>query len=180
MKIIAISGSLRRESFNTALLRVAAAQAPADVDVTVWPLDDVPLFNADDEAANGFPPAVENLRREVGAADGLIIASPEYNYSVTGALKNAIDWLSRGADSPLNFKLTAILGGGGRSGTRRAQAHLRDMLQHNSVAVLTEPEVYVAGVRHAFDADGNLTDPSVAADIRKLVAALVDRIRSSA
>lgn len=176
IRIVAISGSLRRRSYNTALLRAAAEQAPAGVDVELWPIGDVPMYNGDVEAAGGFPEPVARLRAAVAGADGLLLASPEYNRSVTGALKNAVDWLSRGPDSPLDRKPAAILGGGGRSGTRLSQTHLRAVLRHNEVAVVADPEVHVARVRHAFDANLTLTDESVAAKIRQLVAALVDLI----
>lgn len=150
--IVAISGSLRERSFNTALLRYAATIAPEDVRIRLAAIDALPHFDSDLEL-HGLPATVKALRNEVAQADGLLIATPEYNFSVPGVLKNAIDWLSRHPDSPLDDKPTAILGAGGRSGTSRAQRHLREILTHNDVRVLTEPEVLVKGAWAHFDED---------------------------
>ena len=114
--ILGISGSLRRGSFNTAALRAAARLAPDDVEVRVLTLHGIPMFDPDSEERDVRRPAVLEFREAIRAADGLLIATPEYNFSITGALKNAIDWASRGgADSPLNGKPAAILGAGGGS-----------------------------------------------------------------
>ena len=174
LKIVAISGSLREGSFNTALLRHAAATAPTGWAVSIAGIDALPHFSQDLERA-GFPTPVVELRRQVAEADGLLIATPEYNYSVPGVLKNAIDWLSRHPDSPLDGKPTAILGAGGRSGTARAQRHLREIFEHNDVQVLAEPEVLVKGAWGHFDEDGR-PDPSTAQAAEDLVRALVESI----
>ena len=103
MRILGISGSLRRRSLNTAALRAAAEIADDDMKVEIFDLAGIPLYNPDDEAAHGLPPEVAELRRAVAEADALLIATPEYNFSLTAALKNAIDWASRGgSESPLN------------------------------------------------------------------------------
>ena len=148
--IVAISGSLRERSFNSALLRYAATIAPEGVHIRPAAIGGLPHFDSDLES-RGLPAAAKALRDDVARADGLLIATPEYNLSVPGVLKNAIDWLSRGPDSPLDEKPTAILGAGGRSGTAHAQRHLREILTHNDVRVLTEPEVMVKGAWGHFD-----------------------------
>ncbi len=175
--VIAISGSLRRKSYNTALLRHAARVAPAGMTVELADIGDFPLYNADVRQEVGYPEPVARVRRRLLAADGLLIATPEYNHSVTGVLKNAIDWLSTGGDSPLNRKPTAILGAGGRLGTAKSQAALRIVLAHNDVQVLNRPEVLVANGWTHFDDDLNLTDERVAEQVRRLMFALDGQIR---
>lgn len=173
-EILGISGSLRKGSYNTELLRVAGEVAPPGASIELAEISKLPLYNADIEATDGFPPSVTELRDAIDGADGLLFATPEYNYSVTGALKNAIDWASR-RPSPLDHKPAAILGTGGRSGTARAQRHLRDILQHNQLQVVTEPEVLLAGARTVF-ADGTLTDADARESIRRLVLSLIRTI----
>ena len=135
--IVGLSGSLRRDSTNTALLRTAVELAPSDVRVVVQPLHDVPLFDADVEA-QGHPPAVAALRDTVAAADALLLSAPEYNFSVSGVLKNAIDWLSRGRPAPIDGLPVALLSSAGGSGGQRAQEHLRVILAHNHLDVLDD------------------------------------------
>lgn len=175
--VIGISGSLRIASFNTALLRNAADIAPAGMTVEIADIGDVPFFNSDVRAAVGYPDSVAELRRMIQLADGLLIASPEYNHSFTGVLKNTIDWLSLGADSPLTRKPTAILGTGGRLGTAKSQAALRGVLAHNDVAVLNRPEVLLANASSLFDEDLNLTDERSRDQVRRLMFALGGQIR---
>jgi chromate reductase len=116
------------------------------------------------------------LHARLAASDALLIATPEYCFSIPGVLKNAIDWASQrrvdGQPSPLNDKPLAIMGGGGRLGTARAQLHLRDIALHNNMYVLNGPQLYVMGVWNQFDADGNLTDPSLRDQIGKVLEAL--------
>lgn len=172
--VLGISGSLRRGSHNTAALREAGSVAPADVTVELALIGDLPIYNADVEREQGFPEPVQRFRDEIAAADGLLIATPEYNYSVTGALKNALDWASR-SPSPLDRAPAAILGVGGRLGTARSQQHLRDMLRHNDLQVVTKPEVLIAGGRSKFD-DGRLNDERALDQIRRLMVALRRKI----
>jgi chromate reductase len=128
MKILGISGSLRKESFNTRLLHVAQTLAPAGVTIEVFDLAPIPLYNEDVRAA-GYPPPVAALREAIRGADALLFATPEYNYSVSGVLKNAIDWASRPPDVPLLDKPAAVMGAStGLNGTVRAQFHLRQIL----------------------------------------------------
>ncbi len=180
LHVLAISGSLRRASFNTAMLEAAAALAPDSMKVEIYPIHDLPMFNADLEVG-GRPAAVEEFRTAVAAADALLLATPEYNWSTTPALKNAIDWASRGgSDSPLNFKPTAIMGAGGRFGTLRAQLHLREILGHNQVALVTRPEVFVDRAATKFDGEGRLKDEDIALRLRLLLEALESLVRRRA
>ena len=171
-----IAGSLRRGSFNAALLREAQALAPADTRINVVDLAPLPLYNRDLED-DGIPPPVEAFRQALAAADGLVVATPEYNYSIPGVLKNAIDWASRPPDSPLDGKPMAIMGAGGRLGTVRAQMHLREIALHNSMRVMIDPEVLVAGAFKAFDDDGRLTDERTRERVRQLMAAFREFVR---
>lgn len=176
-KVLGVSGSLRRDSYNTELLRVAADLAPPDVSIDVADIAAIPLYNADIEGDTGFPEPVERFRAQIDSADGVLIATPEYNWSVTGALKNAIDWASR-RPSPLDRKPAAILGTGGRSGTARAQRHLRDILAHNEVDVLTEPEVLLPKAGLLFES-GTLRDEEARRKVRRLLDALLLKLRES-
>ncbi len=173
LHILAFSGSLRQASFNTALLREAAALLPDGVTLEIFDLSPIPLYNGDLEAA-GVPGAVREFKAKIAQADALLVACPEYNYSVTGVLKNAIDWASRPVkDSPLQGKPLAMLGAGGQSGTMRAQFHLRQILVHSNVLVLNKPEVYIQRAYEKFDAQGRLKDEATREHVRALVAALV-------
>lgn len=163
MKIIAISGALRKASTNTGLLRALREVAPEGVEVEVATLHGIPLYDGDVEAAEGKPEAVKALDAKIRAADGVVIATPEYNFSIPGVLKNASDWLSRGG-SPLRWRRVAILGAaGGPLGTGRSQYHLRQNLQALEAIVMPKPEYFAAHNHEKFDAEGNLTD----ADSRK-------------
>lgn len=171
--ILGIPGSLRRDSLNRALLRAAARVLPGDADMTVADISDLPLYNWDVEQESGFPDSVERLRQEITHADGLLIATPEYNNSMPGALKNAIDWASRGGpDSPLNGKPAAIMGAAGRLGSVRAQMHLRTVLLHNDLQVVQRPEVLVAAGSNF--SDGELTNERYLDQIKRLCEALVE------
>ena len=159
MNILGISGALRKASTNTGLLRAMTEMAPATVTVEVATLHGIPLFNEDDEAAIGKPQAVRDLDARIRAADGIVIACPEYNFSIPGVLKNATDWLSRGG-SPFRWKRVGIVGAGGGQfvGTARAQYHLRQNLQALQAIAMPRPEVFVNHNEQKFDAAGNLTD----------------------
>ena len=171
-----IAGSLRRGSFNAALLREAKSLAPADVRLDIVDLAELPLYNRDLEG-DGLPAPVEEFRQALAAADGLLVATPEYNYSIPGVLKNAIDWASRPPDSPLDGKPMAIMGAGGRFGTVRAQMHLREIALHNSMRVMIDPEVFVAGAWSAFDDQGRLTDERLRERVRQLMTAFGEFVR---
>lgn len=176
--LVGISGSLRSGSYNTALLRAAFDDLPEGVTAEIVSLGRIPLYNQDDEQEHGAPAPVVEIRSAVAAADGIVFATPEYNWSVTGAMKNAVDWLSRGPNSPLDFKPAAIVGGGGGSGTARSQQHLRDVLGHNSLCILAEPQVMVRGVSDRFDGI-NLVDETVKSDLATMIDRLVELIERS-
>lgn len=171
-KILGICGSLRKASINMAALRAAAANAPAGVDVDIADLSGIPVYNDDDYQA-GFPAAVETLREQIRGADALLFATPEYNYSIPGPLKNAIDWVSRPPDHPFTGKAVGILGcSPGGSGTMRAQYHLRQVMVFLDMRPLNKPEVFIPAAGGLFDDSGNLTDAATAERLGELVAAL--------
>ena len=176
IKVLGISGSLRAGSFNSGLLRAAASVLPPNMEMTTFPLHDIPLFNADVEA-QGNPAPVTALQQAIGEADGLLFAVPEYNYSITGVLKNAFDWASRGRPSTLDGKPAAIMGVGGRSGTVRAQMHMRQIALHNSMRVMIDPELLLVRSRRRQDPDGNVTDDDLLERLREFMAAFDEWIR---
>lgn len=160
INVLGFAGSLRQKSHNRNLLKAAETVLPEGMSLQIFDLIDIPLFNQDVEA-EGIPDAVMAFREAMKTADALLIATPEYNWSIPGVLKNALDWVSRkGPDkqAPLDGKTVAIMGAGGGSGTLRAQMHLRDILGHNRLYVLPHPQMMVAKAWSHFDADGNLTD----------------------
>ena len=157
-RILGIAGSLRRGSFNRGLLRAATEVAPDGVELETFELGSIPLYNEDVRVA-GEPAAVGELKERIRAADGLLIATPEYNYSVPGVLKNAIDWASRPPEeTPLRHKPIGLMGAGGTYGTARSQLALRQVFLFTRSYVLPEPELYVVNAREKFDQDGNLQD----------------------
>ncbi|MBK4214777.1 NAD(P)H-dependent oxidoreductase [Paracoccus caeni] len=158
--ILGISGSLRRASFNTGLLRAAKEVAPEGTEIVIGSIADVPLYNGDVEAADGIPAAVETLKRQLSEADGLLIVTPEYNNGMPGVLKNTIDWLSR-KDGLALFagKPVAVIGASpGNFGTVLAQEHWLQVLRTLKTKHWTEGRLMVSGAGKLFDADGNLTD----------------------
>jgi chromate reductase len=174
IRILGISGSLRRASFNSGLVRAAQSEAPDGVELTLLDrLGEVPVLD-DDARAEAMPPEVERVVEQVRAADAVLIATPEYCYGIPGGLKNLIDWLSSPPPTnPLRFKPVALMGASiGHFGTLRAQAALRQVLLYHEAHVLTKPEIYVAGATAKFDADGNLVDDKVRALVRRSVAEL--------
>jgi chromate reductase len=174
--MLGISGSLRRGSYNTALLRAAAEVLPPDVTLEICDLAALPLFNPDTEKP--FPAPVADLRARLASADGLLIATPEYNSSLTGALKNALDWASRSPQQPLSGKPVAIIGAStGAFGTARAQLALRQVLTHVGALTLPKPEVLVARAEQAFDAQGALVDAAARGFLRDLLVAFAAWIR---
>lgn len=185
LRVLGVSGSLRKGSYNTHLLHNAARLLPPHLTLTIYDgLGDLPLYNQD-LVADDYPAAVLRWREAVWDADAFLFASPEYNYSVTGVLKNAIDWASRRdqtgdrtAPQPFFGKSAAIIGAGGRFGGVRAQMHLRQIAQSLNLHVVMNPGVYVFLYPQApFDADGNLTDNTARDLIRQLLAELGDFTR---
>lgn len=176
--ILAFAGSLRRESYNKKLLQAAYELLPNGMSMECFDLAPLPFYNADVEA-QGTPQTVMQFRERMRAADALLIATPEYNYSITAVLKNAIDWASRAIPdpSPLDDKPVAIMGAGGRGGTVRAQMHLRDILIHNRNYVVVSPQIMLARAHEYFDRQGRLHDEAVRARIARLLDALADLTR---
>ncbi|MNC11951.1 FMN-dependent NADPH-azoreductase [compost metagenome] len=171
IKVLGVSGSLRRGSYNTAALREAIGLAPAGMHIEMADIAEIPLYN-EDVFALGFPPAVERFRQQIRAADALLWTTPEYNYSVPGVLKNAIDWASRPPEQPFAGKPAAVFGASaGRFGTARAQYHLRQSMVFLDVHMMNRPEVMIAGAPALFDAQGQLMDERTREQLRGLLEA---------
>ena len=176
-EVVGFAGSLRRASYNRALLRAAAELAAPKLHVIIHDLSPIPLYNADVEA-EAIPSSVAELRTAVRQADALLIATPEYNHGVPGVLKNTIDWLSRPPrESALNGKVAAIMGASpGTTGTARSQTQLRQAFVFTNTYALLQPEVLVARAHEKFDADGRLTDQGTRDFIQAFLARFADLI----
>jgi len=173
LSILGFSGSLRQGSYNCALLRAAQEMVPSEAKVEFFDLAGIPLFNQDMEK---HPlEKVKEFKAAIRAADALLIATPEYNYSIPGVLKNALDSASRPyGDNAMNGKPVAIMGASvGMLGTARAQYHLRQCCVTLNMYPLNRPEVMVPFAHEKIDAKGNLTDPATRELIAKLVEALI-------
>jgi chromate reductase, NAD(P)H dehydrogenase (quinone) len=182
IRVIGIAGSLRQGSYNRALLRAAGELAPSNgIELIEHDPSPLPFYDADLEAA-GDPAPVAKLRSAVREADGLLLATPEYNRGTSGVLKNALDWLSRPAlASVLRWKPVAIMGASsGRGGTRRAQQQLREGLLFPGAYVVDEPEVAVPLAWEHFDADLELTEETTRAALDALLGNLADLALSRA
>jgi chromate reductase len=170
--MLGFAGSLRKNSYNRAGLKIAQQLVPEGAELEIVTLDEIPPFNQDFE--NDEPAAVRSFKEKIHHADSLLVVTPEYNYSIPGVLKNAIDWASRPTGtSVLEGKPAAIMGIGGRFGTVRAQQHLRQVFHYLNMPVLLKPEVHVMAAWEKFDDDGNLTDDKTREQIQALVEALV-------
>jgi chromate reductase len=178
LRVLGFAGSLRAASYNRMLLRAAVELAPEGMEVEVFDIGGIPLFNEDVEAA-GTPPAVEAFREAIRRADALLIATPEYNHGVPGVLKNAVDWASRPPrKSALAGKPAAVFGASpGATGTARAQTQLRASFVFTDTPVLPQPEVLVFRAHEKFDADGRLSDEPTRAFVARLLVALADWTR---
>ncbi|MBA4311771.1 MAG: NADPH-dependent oxidoreductase [Chlorobiaceae bacterium] len=176
LRVVGISGSLRRESFNRKALQTAkkiALEMGVDVDEIDLKELNIPMYDGDIES-NGFPDAVQRLRNKVESADMLIIATPEYNHSISGALKNAIDWLSTGKNI-LDGKTAAIFGASnGLFGTMRAQAHLRQILNALNVIIAPQPQLFIRSAKEAFALDGSLSDQKLFLQMQKLIKKTIE------
>lgn len=183
-KLIGLSGSLRRDSLNTALLRAAARLTPPDVELTVATIRGIPLYDGDLEAAEGIPPAVAELKEAIAAADGLLLATPEYNNSLPGAFKNAIDWLSRPSDDigrVFGGKAVAIMGASpGGFGTVLCQAAWLPVLRTLRTAPWNGGRLLVSRAKGVFDEQGALTDETVEGQLRRFLEGFAAFARSTA
>jgi chromate reductase len=172
MKVLGISGSLRERSYNTMALRAAQKLAPEGVEITIADLRDVPIFNQD-VRAHGEPAAVQSLKAQVREADAVLFACPEYNYSIPGVLKNALDWLSLPPDAPFDGKPVAIMGASpGSLGTSRAQYHLRQVLLFLNTFTVSKPEVFIGSAQTKFNENGELVDAATGDHIAGLLLSL--------
>lgn len=170
--ILGLSGSLRRASFNSGLLRAARDTAPDGVQIQIGDITGVPLYNGDDEAANGTPPAVATLNQQLAAADGLLLVTPEYNNGIPGVFKNVIDWMSRG-DGLKTFvgKPVALIGASpGGFGTTQAQTHWLQVLRTLNTRPWWEGRLMVSRASGLFDQDGNLTDDKTRQQLADYIA----------
>jgi len=175
IQLVGMSGSLRKGSYNTMLLRAAAQLLPTDVSMDIVSIEDIPLYNADLDlpAARQRPEAVEHFRKMLTDADGILISSPEYNYSIPGGLKNAIDWASRGEDSPLLRKPVTVIGATtGLWGTARMQLAFHNVFLFLDMKPVYKPEVLVAQAEKKFDQQGNLIDETAKKLLKQKLEAL--------
>lgn len=171
--VLGISGSLRKASWNSGLLREAIKLAPPGMTLEIAEISQIPLYNQDDEATP--PDSVTHLKGQIRAADAILFAVPEYNYSIPGVLKNTIDWVSRPvAEQPFFGKPTAIMGAGARFGGVRAQMHLRQIGISLNFMMVNKPEVIIPLGWEKFDAEGTLTDDTFRPMIADLLKALAD------
>jgi chromate reductase len=175
IRILGIAGSLRKASYNRALLKTAQELLPGGSTLDIFELHGIPVFSEDEE--QNPPEKVKDFKKRIRAADAILFATPEYNYSIPGGLKNAIDWASRPyGDSAWIGKPAAIMGASlARTGTARAQYHLRQVCVYLDVEVINKPEVMVGNASEVFDANGRLTHETSRKAIQELLQALVAR-----
>lgn len=178
VKILGIAGSLRRESYNRSALRAAIDLVPEGARIETFELNEIPVFNQDDEYAP--PPSVVEFKRRIREADAILIVTPEYNYSIPGGLKNAMDWASRPyGDNSWDGKAVAVMGASlGFIGTARAQYHLRQTFVNLNIITVNQPEVMIASAHERFDEQGNLKDEKTKELIRELLRNLVNLSRT--
>jgi chromate reductase len=172
VKLLGISGSLRAQSYNSGALRAVGSLLPEGMTFAVASLADLPFYNADVEQ-RGFPAVVESFRMEVAAADALIFAVPEYNFSVSGVLKNALEWLSRPPNPPTDGKPCAVFGASvSPLGTARGQFHFRHVCVSLNMIPVNTPHVDIADAKTKFDSESRLTDQISLDLMRKLLSEL--------
>ena len=179
-QLVGISGSLRKGSYNTMLLKAALQLLPLNVSMEIISIEDIPLYNADLDlpSAKRRPEPVEQFRKMLTDADGILISSPEYNYSIPGGLKNAIDWASRGEDSPLLRKPVAVIGATtGLWGTTRMQLAFHNVFLFLDMKPVYKPEVLVAQAEKKFDKTGNLIDEMAKKLLKQKLEALKEMIQ---
>ena len=175
LKLLGICGSLRRQSTNAGLLRAAMAELPEGVSMAIADLSEVPFYNAD---LSTKPAAVDKLLAQMATADALVLACPEYNYSLAPALKNALDWVSREPNlAPLSGKAVCIVGAGGGMGTSRSQYHLRQVCVYLNLHVLNKPELFSNAFSPCFDDKGNVVDEALTKQTAEVMQALAQWTR---
>jgi chromate reductase len=169
MKILGISGSLRKGSYNSMALRAAQKLAPQGMTIEIADISRIPLYN-DDVRAAGEPPEVTALKAQIRAADAVLLVSPEYNFSIPGVLKNTLDWMSRPPEPPFDGKVVAIMGASpGPVGTARVQYDLRKVMVFMNGFTVNKPEVFINNCASKFNAQGELTDEATAKFIGDLL-----------
>jgi chromate reductase len=175
IRVLGFAGSLRKNSFNRLLVEAAAKLLPDSAQLEVFDLDGIPLYNQDTEVL-GIPEAVKRFKEKVEGADAILIATPEYNHSYPGVLKNAIDWASRpyGQNSFDNKPVAVISASPGMFGGVAAQDQLKQVLLALNMHLITQPAVIVTSAHDKIDSDGNVTDPATREFLRKLLVNLVD------
>lgn len=175
--ILGFAGSLRKGSYNKSLLRAAIELVPKDAELEIFDLEGIPLFNQDIES--NMPEKVKEFKAKIRSADAILIATPEYNYSMTGVLKNAIDWASRPyGDNSFQGKVVALMSAsGGMLGGARAQYHLRQCFVFLDMKPVNRPEVFVTFAREKIDEKGRLTDDETREFIKELLVSLVNKTR---
>ena len=172
MKVLGISVSLRKGSYNSMALRAAQKLAPAGMEISIADISQVPMYN-DDVRAAGEPAAVTALKAQVRAADAVLIVTPEYNFSIPGVLKNTLDWLSRPPEPPFDGKTVAIMGASpGPVGTARVQYHMRQVMVFMNAFVVNKPEVFISNCASKFNEQGELTDETTAKFIGELLVSM--------
>lgn len=177
MKVLGISGSLRKGSFNSMALRAAQKLAPAGMEISIADISQIPMYN-DDVRAAAEPAAVTALKAQVRAADAVLLVTPEYNFSIPGVLKNTLDWLSRPPEPPFDGKTVAIMGASpGPVGTARVQYHLRQVLVFMNSFTVNKPEVFISNCASKFNEQGELTDETTAKFITELLVSL-DKLKT--
>ena len=178
LPILAISGSLRSGSYNTALLRAVKERAPASFAIDIITPKGIPLYDGDDEKTSGIPAIVNGIVEKIRAAQGLMIATPEYNFSIPGGLKNLTDWVSRVKQQPFKHKPVGVMGAsGGVVGTARSQYHLRQNLQALEAITMPRPEIFVANSAQKFDEAGKLIDEKTIGTIGTWLIAYEDWVK---
>jgi chromate reductase len=177
LKILGFAGSLRKASYNKSLLRAAANLMPEDTNLEIFDIDGIPAFNQDTE--KNMPEKVKDFKSKIREANAILISTPEYNYSVPGVLKNAIDSATRPyGDNPFNEKPVAIMSASvGMLGGARAQYHLRQIFVYLNMYPINLPEVIVPFAENKFDANGNLVDENTQMFVRQLLQNLVNWTR---
>ena len=180
IQLVGLSGSLRKGSYNTMLLNSALQLLPTDVSMEIISIEDIPLYNGDLDlpSVKHRPQPVEHFRKMLADSDGILISSPEYNYSIPGGLKNAIDWASRGEDSPLLRKPVAVIGATtGLWGTTRMQVAFHNVFLFLDMKPVYKPEVLVAQAEKKFDKNGNLIDEMAKKLLKQKLEALKEMIQ---